>query len=64
MEEPDPDQGSMGMYLVPRWHHYDCFKKDLMAEGLTADMIPGFKLLKQADKDMMNDNLGTAVAKR
>jgi poly [ADP-ribose] polymerase len=62
MEEPDPEEYGFSGERIPRWHHYSCLKKELMVGGLTADMIPGFKQLKKADKDTMNEDLGTAVA--
>ena len=62
MEEPDPEEYGFSGERIPRWHHYSCLKKELMVGGLTADMIPGFKQLKKADKDTINEDLGTAVA--
>ena len=54
-----------GPVPIPEWHHFECFKDNLVKLDMgevEADTIPGFKQLQKADKEALVAALGSATA--
>jgi poly [ADP-ribose] polymerase len=69
MMEPSLESSApMGVGLIPRWHHVDCFvneRENLEVDSsITAECFTGFKKLKKEDQDMLKKKLGASKDKK
>lgn len=68
MEPSEESNAPMGIGLIPRWHHVDCFveeREDLEVDSsITAECFTGFNKLEKADQDTLKKKLGASKEKK
>ncbi|XP_031566693.1 poly [ADP-ribose] polymerase 1-like [Actinia tenebrosa] len=69
MMEPSAESNApMGIGLIPRWHHVDCFVEECenleVDSSITAECFTGFNKLEKTDQDMLKKKLGASKDKK